>query len=165
MGYKNPVDDIAASRAYYAAHREALCVQQRARYQRNKVAYQAAKQKHNQDPLVREQRRARDRARYAANPLRMRIDQLRLKYGLSWNDYLELIEKQSGRCAVCTRVPSGTKKKHVTLHVDHDHATGHIRGLLCDTCNRGMGLLGDDATMLRRAAEYLDSHAAYRHSA
>jgi len=44
--------------------------------------------------------------------------------------------------------------------MDHDHKTGELRGLLCDRCNRSIGLLGDDAMTLTRAILYLASHAS-----
>ncbi|WP_460305163.1 endonuclease domain-containing protein [Actinocorallia aurea] len=71
---------------------------------------------------------------------------LRLKYGVSepWVDGLAKL--QHGRCAICLDAP--------ITHVDHDHATGEFRGLLCTGCNSGMGMLGDDPAVLRSAAHY-----------
>jgi hypothetical protein len=77
------------------------------------------------------------------------------RYGLSGEALARLTAEQGGRCAVCEMVPSGKGKKSQTLHVDHDHATGIVRGLLCDKCNRAIGLMGDSATTLTRAAMYL----------
>ena len=68
------------------------------------------------------------------------------KYGLSEEGYQALFDEQRGRCAVCAR--------GVPLVVDHDHETGQIRGLLCDPCNRGLGLLGEKLK-LERALDYL----------
>jgi hypothetical protein len=55
---------------------------------------------------------------------------------------------QNDACAICTRTG-------VDLVVDHDHTTGTIRGLLCNTCNTGLGKLGDSIETLRRAVKYL----------
>jgi hypothetical protein len=67
-----------------------------------------------------------------------------------------MLVEQNYRCAICgTDKPTG---KWVVFAVDHCHVTGKVRGLLCNECNRGMGLLRDDATLLRKAADYLDSH-------
>ena len=61
--------------------------------------------------------------------------------------YEETLESQGGLCAIC-----GCSKK---LHMDHDHDTGKIRGVLCGACNRGIGLLKDDYEVLSRAVDYL----------
>jgi hypothetical protein len=71
-------------------------------------------------------------------------------YGLTVAEYDALLEAQGGGCAICGR-PPGRKR----LHVDHDHETDAIRGLLCSPCNRAIGLLRDDPEVARRAAEYL----------
>jgi hypothetical protein len=63
-------------------------------------------------------------------------------YGITLEQYNEMFEKQGGVCAICGAKPSkvnGTKKKH--LHVDHDHKTGKVRGLLCVTCNVKLGFM------------------------
>ena len=75
-------------------------------------------------------------------------------YGLSVADYDELFSQQHGQCAICGS--TGTKKVHAFLFVDHDHSTGAIRGLLCNSCNRAIGLLKDNADTLRKAADYID---------
>jgi hypothetical protein len=76
---------------------------------------------------------------------------LRAKYGMSMDDYAALIAKQKGVCAICGQPPNGKG----ALHVDHDHATGAIRGLLCLTCNAGLGSFRDDPALLGRAVRYL----------
>lgn len=76
------------------------------------------------------------------------------KYGWTVEDYEEQLKKQNGVCAICEQVPdSGPYKDFV---IDHDHNTGTVRGLLCNKCNNGLGLLGDDVTGLRRALSYLE---------
>lgn len=65
-----------------------------------------------------------------------------------------MVAEQEGRCAVCGREPSGDRWDR-SLHVDHDHETGAIRGLLCGPCNRGIGLLGDSADRIAAALAYL----------
>ena len=79
-------------------------------------------------------------------------DRLRV-YGLTREDYAVLLEEQGGVCAIC-REPCATGQ---TLSVDHDHATGRVRGLLCRTCNLGIGHLRDDARLVASALEYLRS--------
>lgn len=75
-------------------------------------------------------------------------------YGLTEESYKDLFESQSGLCAICsTDRPTGRWK---VFAVDHCHITGKVRGLLCNECNRGMGLLRDNAELLRKAAAYLE---------
>lgn len=69
------------------------------------------------------------------------------KYRLTDTQYAAMVEAQAGCCAVCAQ-PS-------KLVVDHDHATGEIRGLLCDPCNVGLGRYDDDPERLMAAAAYL----------
>lgn len=72
--------------------------------------------------------------------------------------------KQDGRCAICRRPPSGTTKRQRFLQVDHDHATGTIRGLLCNECNTAIGRLGDNVEGLLRALRYLTRSASLAHA-
>jgi len=88
---------------------------------------------------------------------RHRKYELKNKYGMSEEQYDVLLLSQDNRCAICnTDTPTG---KWRVFAVDHCHTTGNVRGLLCNECNRGMGLLRDNAELLRRAADYLDHHA------
>lgn len=89
------------------------------------------------------------------NIARQRQYQLAAKYGITEDDYTAMLEEQKGCCAICkTSVPTGKWK---VFAVDHCHSSGEVRGLLCNECNRGMGLLRDDARLLRAAADYLDT--------
>lgn len=74
------------------------------------------------------------------------------KYGIDAQDYRKLFENQKGKCAICGNEES---KGAYVLSVDHDHETKEIRGLLCNDCNRGIGLLGDDVERLKVAVKYL----------
>lgn len=74
------------------------------------------------------------------------------KFGLTVEAYNLLLEKQNGACAVCF-----TKPVTQALSVDHDHRTGKVRGLLCQSCNVGIGFLKDDARLMRNAADYIES--------
>jgi Recombination endonuclease VII len=78
---------------------------------------------------------------------------IKYKYGLSKAKYEKLLTKQRGVCAICLRPPS--ERKYGRLHVDHDHKTNKIRGLLCYNCNHGLGLFKDNRQNLYRAANYL----------
>lgn len=69
-------------------------------------------------------------------------------YGLTVEDYNRLLEAQQGGCALCGRTT-------LKLHIDHDHDTGQVRGLLCVNCNTALGKLGDTPAGLLRALSYL----------
>lgn len=79
------------------------------------------------------------------------------RYGITEGEFDALLVAQAEGCAVCGSPTSGNGKP--TLSVDHCHATGRVRGLLCSWCNRGIGYFGDDPERLRTAAAYLESFA------
>ena len=77
-----------------------------------------------------------------------RRSHLRRKYGLSIEVYEFLCLVQDQKCAICG-------EEVEKLHVDHEHGTGRVRGLLCGKCNKAIGLLNDDPQLLSAAAVYL----------
>jgi hypothetical protein len=103
-----------------------------------------------------------DPARWAANARRYReakpeiTKRTRLKsvYGLTFEEFVLMFSMQDGRCLICGRVFAGQFDPF--LHVDHDHATGRVRGLLCHVCNKALGAFGESPDRLRRAATYLE---------
>lgn len=76
-------------------------------------------------------------------------------YGLVAGDYERMLAEQDGCCAICRRTPEEAHGPNRVLCVDHDHATGRVRGLLCVPCNSGIGQLGDDPDRIRAALNYL----------
>ena len=88
-------------------------------------------------------------------PMYMRDMNLK-QYGLTFERYTEMFNNQKGCCKICNRHLSEVNKgKKKALCVDHCHTTGIVRGLLCDKCNRGIGLFNDDIAMLQKAITYL----------
>jgi hypothetical protein len=77
------------------------------------------------------------------------------KYGLTQGDWDAMIERQGGRCAICPSEKPGGRGE--LWHIDHDHATGAVRGLLCHHCNVGIGNFQDDPELLRAAAAYIEA--------
>lgn len=73
--------------------------------------------------------------------------------GYERGDYDRMLEEQGGKCALCG---SEDPKNNGSFAVDHCHDTGRVRALLCFTCNCGMGQLGDDPELVRKAASYLE---------
>ena len=76
-------------------------------------------------------------------------------YGITGEDYDKLLEVQNERCAICDTHYSEVTGRFKRLCVDHCHDTGKIRGLLCNNCNRSLGLLKDNAETLLEAYRYL----------
>lgn len=76
---------------------------------------------------------------------------IRHKYGIELEDYDNLLKSQDNKCAICSTTFNGGK----SFSIDHCHQTGTIRGLLCNQCNRGIGMLGDTAEALLKAYKYL----------
>lgn len=78
-----------------------------------------------------------------------RVSHLRDRYGITVEDYNDLLIEQDSKCAICSRTVVGS------LDVDHDHSTGEVRGLLCNRCNTGLGNFKDNPESLINAANYL----------
>ena len=76
---------------------------------------------------------------------------LKRKYGISLDEYYQMLEAQDNKCAIC---PTNITDLG-SAHVDHDHETGKVRGLLCDCCNIGLGHFRDNSNTLYSAADYL----------
>lgn len=90
-----------------------------------------------------------------ANRDHVRRYHLLQKYEITPEDYDRMLAEQDGTCAICDGPPAGRGKGNSIFHVDHDHATGTVRGLLCAPCNTALGLFQDSPGTLLRAIEYL----------
>lgn len=88
----------------------------------------------------------------------MRHHNLKHKFALTADQYDEMLKNQGGRCAACRKQETHHNQFGVcSLAVDHDHATGVVRGLLCGRCNRALGLLGDSIGNLRGLLKYREA--------
>lgn len=96
---------------------------------------------------------AHQRAMRLADPAYNRRSRLRRMYGISLEDYDAMLARQGGHCAICPATEVGGRGG--SFHIDHDHETGQVRGLLCHGCNVGIGNLGEDVDRLMAAAAYL----------
>jgi hypothetical protein len=82
---------------------------------------------------------------------------LKNTYGISIEDYKVLLTNQNNGCAICgSEDPKGFKAQ--SFHVDHDHETGQVRGLLCQPCNMAIGLLKENISTLSKAIMYLNKN-------
>lgn len=123
----------AIRRAWYDANRDKAIANVKRWQQENRVEYNA------------KQRAYRSKRREVE-----REGHLRRTFGISQADYDALLAKQGGGCAICGKPPA-----KIALHVDHDHETGEIRGLLCVGCNNALGQFHDDSRLLTRAICYI----------
>ena len=175
--YKNKSDQQAYDKRYRQEHRERKRETNRIWYQNNKEEKDrknAQWRKDNPDK-VRELRRKRYRenpipSREAYSRWASRNVEYRREYNKHWREYMNQESSRKSRwrqqgidpdaawdlwvnspheCAVCGKTSR--------LQVDHDHSTGKIRGILCPTCNRGLGMFYDDPVLLEKALVYLNS--------
>lgn len=139
-GLPNP----AYKSAWYQANRERQCAKARANYLDNK-----------------EDRRAKMREWRLANPTWRREWLLWNHYGLTLFCFYGMLACQDFRCAICRTDDHSGSNQHgaTTWHVDHDHDTGQVRGLLCNHCNTGLGHFKESPVHLAAAIEYLKRHA------
>ena len=86
---------------------------------------------------------------------RKKDQMLQYGYGISLEEYNLMFNKQKGCCAICKTHQSMLTK---ALHVDHDHDTEKVRGLLCSKCNTGLGLFNDTQETLYAALKYLEDN-------
>ena len=86
-----------------------------------------------------------------SNPNINKDYRLKTRFGLTREEYKNILDRQGGVCALCKSPPTPQKD----LGVDHDHRTGRIRGLLCDSCNVSLGRFNDDPDLLIAAAGYI----------
>lgn len=139
-------DINAYHRAYYARNREKI------RARQNELRSQLT-------PEQVEARRARDRALYnkeGSYRSRHRQHVLKYRYGLTPEQYAELLEASKGRCAICHKPFKGEPV------IDHCHETGMTRGLLCNNCNAAEGFIGTPENALRLYHYMLKNELFYK---
>lgn len=128
----------AWSRAYYQANKDRLAEQRRAERERNKDRVRETNKRYR-----------------AANRETLAQKQRLRAYGLSVAEFSALLEQQGHVCASC-RGPFPKDTKH--QHIDHDHATGKVRGVLCRDCNLALGNVKDSVERLEALIAYLRCH-------
>jgi len=90
---------------------------------------------------------------HVENKEKLRHKARKVSYGISKEEYENLLIKQNNSCAICNTTVAGGRGD---WHVDHNHTTGHVRGLLCHCCNTGLGLFKDSQELLIKAKDYLN---------
>lgn len=156
----HPEQSGAAWKKWKEAHPDSVRESQKRSYaKRDKALLRERRRKYREEHF--EEVRAKERAYYEKNYDRLKAQRkawqdaqgkahhIRNKYGLSLEALQTMEDTQNGLCAICGRVP-------VKFHVDHDHVTGRVRGLLCNHCNWGLGHFFDNCTLLQKAIVYLN---------
>lgn len=118
-------------------------------------AYQLQRRTLNPELVRTELRRHRE-----LHPESVTIGNLRTackRRGITEDAYYEILIEQDGLCAICREEPGARR-----LHIDHDHDTGRVRGLLCFNCNSGIGKFHDEPDKIEAAAEYVRKHRQLR---
>ena len=90
------------------------------------------------------------------SPKYSRRTNLKRNYGMTLEDYDKMFRDQAGVCAICGEPETSPRVSNLT--VDHCHNTNKVRGLLCNNCNRGIGLLKDNPKILDKARQYLEKY-------
>jgi hypothetical protein len=108
------------------------------------------KKRYAEDPEFREKVKGESRAYRVTNADAVNMPARVRKYGLSVPEFVAMVARQKGLCAVCLKVPERG------LCIDHDHEIRKLRSLLCGKCNLGLGNFNDDSAAMRRGADYLD---------
>jgi hypothetical protein len=111
-------------------------------------------------PERRERQNELRRLETAQDPARrrfviLRANMSRTGFDITWDMYQDWLSRQDGHCKIC-----GLPAEGKNGHTDHDHVTNMLRGLLCNSCNNGLGLFQDDPVLLRAAADYIERHRA-----
>lgn len=140
----------ALAKVWYANNREKSLLQSRVWAKKNRKRRRIYEQKRR---ASRPAHFRRVRKAYAKNNApRIEAERLRRQYGTTPDKVAELFSRQKGNCAICVKPFLNSK----TRHIDHDHKTGVVRGLLCQRCNMALGLLDDSPSRLIAAAAYLE---------
>ena len=112
---------------------------------------QATLDRYNNKP----DRKQKMREYYQANKQRAKIRWLKNVYGITPEDYWKMLKDQNFSCKVCNSHMSNHAKG---LHIDHNHETGKVRGLLCKGCNIALGEIKENKDTLAKLITYLEEH-------
>jgi hypothetical protein len=132
----------AKQRQYYKEHREEIIAKVRAWQVKNKEHRREYMRRYAQ--ANKEKLRSNNKEWLAAHPGRDSDYHLVYRYGTKLTVYQEMLAAQRGRCAICGEEPGRRR-----FHLDHDHTSGAVRGLLCGPCNHLLGNCRDDPAILR----------------
>lgn len=160
MPYKNKEDKSTYRKKYYQENKEKILLQQKESL-KNKINSFTEEQRNNfinkrKQSVLNSYYKNRDRI-LLKNKENSYKKSLKYLYNLSYEEYLQILEKQDNCCAIC-KINDLSKRwtsKKLPLSVDHCHNTGKVRGLLCDNCNVLIGHAKENITILENSIKYL----------
>jgi hypothetical protein len=162
MPYKDPevrrLKHNERSKIWNATHKEEARKYKQAQRERDRERHQALYRTWYHELGGKELVAAYQRENY--DPRKAHSRNLKRKYKMTLEQYDAMIETQGGACKICGVKPMPNKYGKPVLCVDHDHATGKVRGLLCHHCNCTIGYARDSISTLRAAIAYLEEHSA-----
>jgi hypothetical protein len=145
--------NLLAQKAFYEKHKKRVSERRKLERQADPEKFSERKKKyHLENP---EQRKRGWKKWYREHG---RSWHLMKAFGISEDEYDAILSRQGGVCAICGS--DDPKHSHGRFVVDHCHKTGSVRGLLCHSCNVGIGCLEDNPETLRKAIAYLLKHGA-----
>jgi hypothetical protein len=127
---------------------------------RCKICATAYAKEYHRRPEVKKREKAYSKGYHYRPEIKRRQQSYALQrtFGITIVDKETLFDIQNGSCAICKRKLNEISK----AHIDHDHKTDKIRGLLCHNCNTALGMLRDDTGILYEAIKYLDKHSSFK---
>ena len=170
--YKTPKRARQRANEYYQKNKEKCLVQRKKYYSLHKKKILELEKTRRESLEYGPAKREYDKQRYSSNPEKRKLQSktyyyknkdkrkhylLKTKYGLSLEDYKNKWIFQNGKCEICARAFSESDRlsKSHSLVVDHNHSTSRVRGLLCNSCNRALGLFQDNDILIQNAHKYL----------
>ena len=145
---------LARSREWKRKNKEKVAAYAEIWREANKEHRKQTKSKWDADN--REHRKEYNKEYKTKNPEYFKRKHLSYSYGISLEEYDRMLHNQNCRCAVCGKHAEETQRKR--LFVDHSHATGKIRALLCQQCNTAIGMVNEDTDVLFALVAYLNEH-------
>ena len=144
-------DPVEYQRDYYERNKERVLARQAAAYadpEKRAAKLERQKQRYHEkrDEICAQRRNNHDKER-------SRWQGIKYTYGLTKDDWMEMFERQNGRCDIC-RVQEHDAPRG-TFYVDHCHATGRVRALLCHNCNMAIGQMSERSDLMIAAADWL----------
>lgn len=148
--------------AYYEQHKERILTRQRARRIEKSEEISAKKRIYESTPERKSARlmaqRKYEKLHKAKITRKKRYYRMLKAHNITAEHFQKIHEKQDGKCLICNLVIAVDDRQWC---IDHDHVTGDIRGLLCRSCNCGLGNFHDSPKLLRAAIRYLQQRSLF----